>query len=218
MRVVSILNPKGGCGKTTLATNLAQSFQTQGMRVLLVDSDPQGSARDWHAAQEDNSLPLIALDRPNNLKTVASVGHGYDIVVIDGAAKLEDMIAAAVKISDAVLIPVQPSPYDIWAAADLVDLIKTRQEVADGRPAAAFVISRAIKNTKLGGEVSQALATHGFPVLRKATIQRQVYAQTAAVGETVIAAGGPAAREVNAIGTELLELLKGDCHAASAAA
>ena len=209
MRVVSILNPKGGCGKTTLATNLAQSFQSQGQRVLLVDSDPQGSARDWHAAREDNPLPLISLDRANNLRTVASVGEGYDLVVIDGAAKLEDMIAAAIKVSGAVLIPVQPSPYDIWAAADLVDLIKTRQDVTNGKPLAAFVISRAIKNTKLGGEISGALADHGFPVFKAGTTQRQAYAQTAAEGKTVVDVEGPAADEVNAIAKELTELFDG---------
>lgn len=210
MRVVSILNPKGGCGKTTLATNLAQAIHEQGQKVLLVDSDPQGSARDWHAAREDNHIPLVALDRPANLRSIGSVGESYDMVLIDGAAKLEDMIAAAIRVSTAVLIPVQPSPYDVWAAADLVDIIKTRQEVTDGLPKTAFVISRAIKNTKLGGEVAGALSDHGFPVFQAGTTQRQAYAQTAAVGGTVLSiADSPAAAEVKAIANELLGLLDG---------
>ena len=107
MRVISFLNSKGGSGKTTLSTNLARAYAQSSSQVLLVDSDPQGSARDWHAARENNPIPLVALDRPNALKNLASVGAGYDVVLVDGAAKLSQMISAA------VIIPVQPSPYDI---------------------------------------------------------------------------------------------------------
>jgi chromosome partitioning protein len=121
------------------------------LSVLIVDSDPQGSARDWHAAAENNPLPLIALDRAKNIKTLFSVGASYDYVIIDGAAKLEDMIAAGIKAADFVLIPVQPSPYDIWAASDLVEFIKARQEVTDGTPKTSFVItlSNAIRGKGL---------------------------------------------------------------------
>ncbi len=61
--ILSILNPRGGCGKTTLSANLARALQERGRSVLLVDTDPQGSARDWHAAEPDNPVNLIALDR-----------------------------------------------------------------------------------------------------------------------------------------------------------
>jgi len=140
MPTIAILNPKGGSGKTTITTNLARSLHARGRSVLIVDSDPQGSARDWHAADAANPVPLVALDRPNNIKSLASLVPSYDFILIDGAAKLEDMIAAAIKASDVILIPVQPSPYDLWAVSDLVEVIKTRQEVTNGKPAAAFII------------------------------------------------------------------------------
>lgn len=209
MEVIALLNPKGGCGKTTLSTNLARAFHERGARVLLVDTDPQGSARDWHAAREDNPIPLVALDRPNNLKTLAGIGVEADYVLIDGAAKLEDMIAAAIKVSDVIIIPVQPSPYDIWAANDLVDLVKARQEVLDGKPRTAFLISRAIKRTKLGHETATALAEYGFPILASGTTQRQVYAQTAAEGLTVFdVLSSPAIAEITAIVNELNNFLR----------
>lgn len=199
MSVIAVLNPKGGSGKTTLTTNLGRSLHERGRKVLIVDSDPQGSARDWHAADEDNPLALVALDRANNVKSVLEVARSYDFVVIDGAAKLEDMIAATIKIADVVLIPVTPSPYDLWAATDLVDFIKARQEVTDGRPRAAFVISRAIAGTRLGDEIVTALNEHGLGVLQTHIIQRQVYPQTASEGGTVFDGRNPEAlREVNA--------------------
>lgn len=185
MPILSLLNPKGGSGKTTLSTNLARSFHERGERVLLVDSDPQGSARDWHAANDSNPLPLIALDRPNNVKTLSSMSSSYNWTIIDGAAKLEDMIAAAIKVSDLILIPVQPSPYDIWAASDLVDFVKARQEVTDGIPRTAFIITRMIEGTRLGQEVTAALTEYGFPVLTTRITQRQIYPQTASEGLSV---------------------------------
>lgn len=209
MPIVSVLNPKGGSGKTTLSTHLARAFHERGAKVLLVDSDPQGSASDWHAAREDNPIPLLAYGRPENMKSLPGVAAPYDLVFIDGAAKLEGMIAAAVKVSDTVLIPVQPSPYDIWAASDLVDLIRARQEVTEGIPRAAFIISRVIKRTRLGHEVTGALSEYGIPVFEACTSQRQAYPRSASEGLTVFDDGDAldAVSEVSAIADELEKFL-----------
>ncbi len=208
MPIISILNPKGGSGKTTLTTNLARSLHERGFSVLIVDSDPQGSARDWHAASDNNPLPLVALDRPNNMKTLSSIAEAYDYVFIDGAAKLEDMIAAAIKAADIILIPVQPSPYDIWAASDLVDFIKARQEILNGKPLASFVITRSIKRTKLGREIGEALSEYGLPVFEHGTMQRQIYPQSAADGLTIFDLDHrEAILEINALTDELLQFI-----------
>lgn len=208
MTIISVLNPKGGSGKTTLTTNIARSLHERNYKVLLVDSDPQGSARDWHATTEDNPVPLIALDRPNNVKTLSSVAEAYDYVLIDGAAKLEDMMAAAIKVSDVILIPVQPSPYDLWAASDLVDFIKARQEVTDGIPLASFVISRAMKRTKLGQEIGEALNEHNLGTFDTVLMQRQAYPQTAAKGQTVFDSNNAEAiSEINCLTDEILKLI-----------
>jgi chromosome partitioning protein len=175
---------------------------------LLVDSDPQGSARDWHAAHDANPIELVALDRPNNVKTLLSLSGNYDFVVIDGAAKLEDMIAACIKVSDFVLIPVQPSPYDIWAASDLVDFIKARREVTDGIPLAGFVVSRVVEGTRLGSDIRAALDEYALPVFQSTISQRQVYPQTASEGVTIFDADNPKAKaESMALTDELLRAL-----------
>lgn len=193
--IIAVLNPKGGSGKTTLTTNLARALHEKGEKVLIVDSDPQGSARDWHAADDNNPLSLIALDRANAIKSLTDVAKTYGFVLIDGAAKLEDMIAASIKVADIVLIPVTPSPYDLWAATDLVDFIKARQAVTDGVPRAAFIISRAISGTRLGGEIVAALEEHGLPVFETTVVQRQIYPQSASEGGTVFDAKNFDARE-----------------------
>ena len=183
MHVIAVLNQKGGAGKTTIATHLARAFQLAGSSVLLVDSDPQGSARDWAAVREDQPVPVVGIDRPTidrDLKSIAKM----DYVVIDGAPQAADLAVSAIKAASFILIPVQPSPYDIWATADLVELVKQRIEVTDGKLQAAFVVSRAIKGTKIGAEVTGALTDYGLPVLNARITQRVSYPSTAANGTT----------------------------------
>ncbi len=208
MKVIAVLNQKGGAGKTTIATHLARAIQLDGQDVLLVDSDPQGSARDWAAVREDQPVTVVGIDRPTierDLKNLAK----KDVVVIDGAPQAADLAVSAIKAADFVLIPVQPSPYDIWATADLVELVKQRIEITDGRLRAAFVVSRAIKGTKIGAEISAALEGYGLPVLATRVIQRVVYPGTAAAGSTVldVEPAGDAAAEIRALAAEIMAAL-----------
>lgn len=123
MHVIAVLNQKGGAGKTTVATHLARAIQLTGADVVLVDSDPQGSVRDWAAVREDQPLPVIAIDRPTIERDLGRIVRGKDYAIIDGAPQAHDLAVSAIKAADLVLIPVQPSPYDVWATSDLVDLV-----------------------------------------------------------------------------------------------
>lgn len=184
MKVIAVLNQKGGSGKTTIATHLARALQLSGDDVLLVDSDPQGSARDWAAVREDQPLTVVGIDRPTIERDLKNITQ-KDYVIIDGAPQAADLAVSAIKAADFILIPVQPSPYDIWATADLVDLVKQRIELTDGKLQAAFVVSRAIKGTRIGQDVTEALKEYGLPVLQSRITQRVIYPGTAAAGKTV---------------------------------
>jgi len=208
MHVIAVLNQKGGSGKTTIATHLARALQLDGADVLLVDSDPQGSARDWAAVREDQPLTVVGIDRPTIERDLKNIAR-KDFVVIDGAPQAADLAVSAIKAASFVLIPVQPSPYDIWATADLVDLVKQRIEVTDGKLQAAFVVSRAIKGTRIGAEVTDALAGYGLPVLESRITQRVSYPGTAAGGTTVMDSEpeSDAAKEVHALANEIKQKL-----------
>ena len=208
MKVIAVLNQKGGSGKTTIATHLARALQIGGADVLLVDSDPQGSARDWAAVREDQPVPVVGIDRPTIERDLKSLVR-KDFVVIDGAPQAADLAVSAIKAAHFILIPVQPSPYDIWATADLVDLVKQRIEVTDGKLKAAFIVSRAIKGTKISAEIAEALSGYDLPVLESRITQRGSYPSTAAAGTTVNDADpdGDAAREVLALANEIKRLL-----------
>jgi chromosome partitioning protein len=210
MTIIAILNLKGGCGKTTIAINIAHSFQNLGHKVLLVDSDPQGSARDWNEINEGKLIPVIGLDRISLPADIEAVKSDYDIIIIDGAPQVNKLSAAAIKVADFVLIPVQPSPYDIWATSDLVELIKTRQELIPDKPITAFVVSRVIKNTKLSEEVVVALKAYALPILNSYTTQRVIYPTSASNGQTIYSTPfNDATLEIDAMRDEIIEVLNG---------
>ena len=209
MKVIAVLNQKGGSGKTTIATHLARALQLQGSSVLLVDSDKQGSARDWSAVNESNPVTVIGLDRPTLDRDLKNISD-KDFVVIDGSPQATDLAVSAIKAADFVLMPVQPSPYEIWATSDLVDLVKQRIEMTDNKLKSAFVVSRAIKNTKIGSEVSEVLIEYGLPVLNAKIVQRIAYPNSAAIGKTVFeteSKTSDAVAEMNALATEVKSYL-----------
>lgn len=210
--IISLLNQKGGVGKTTLAVHIAFAFTEKNKRVLLVDADPQGSALDWSASRGDSaSLPVIGLPKAILHKELPKMADDYEVIVIDGAPRVYDVARSALLASDLVLIPVQPSPYDVWAAKEIVELlgdIKPFKEKLKN----AFVINRKIVNTAIGRDVSEALAEYNVPVLKSQISQRVGFAECAATGQTVLQTepNGLASKEINSLVNEIMESMKNE--------
>ena len=154
MKIIAIINEKGGTGKSTISTNLATALHRRGNKVVLVDADPQGTARDWREGSPEgaNLPPVIALDRPQMLNSISALDADY--VIIDGPAKAEAMAAAIVRIAHVALLVIQPSGADLWASAATVKLIRSKLDVG-GRIDAAFLINRASGVSKLSKLVKE---------------------------------------------------------------
>lgn len=206
MKIV-IANQKGGTGKTTDCVNIGHAFSLVAPTVL-IDADPQGSLRDWYSMALDKEVPypnlrLIALDRPSLLKTVPHMAEPW--ILVDSPGKLD--CGLLISIADLVLIPIQPSPYDIWATEELISMVKDRMEYTPHLKA-AFIISRQILNTNLANDIYPFLKEYGLPIIGK-TCQRVIYATSIEKGRTVLNSSDTLAKaEIMTIYQNILKLLE----------
>ena len=214
--IIAVLNQKGGAGKSTLATNLARSLQLRGHGVMIADADPQQTALEWRESYDatggSEDMPAVyGADRDNFDTDVRKIADAFDFVVIDGSPRMDVRIRAALRVADLVLVPVQPSAFDVKATAPLVAMIREQRQYTPGKPRAAFVVWRQIPGTLLASEVEQALQAYELPVLEARSAQRIAYQEAAGLGVGVqdYEPGGKAAAEVEAITDETLEVLRG---------
>ena len=209
MPVIAVVNQKGGTGKTTIATSVACAF-AEIFQVLLLDADGQSSALDWadSRAQPLLSLEVRGVEPGQLLQDVRLLGPRYHWVIIDGPPGITRTNADAVRAADLVLIPVKPSPFDVWAVSDIVAAVKARQETAAGLPKAAFVITMSKTRSRLSQQIEAALDEYGLPVLQARTTDRVAYPQAITEGKSVLEGRDRTARnEIIALHDEIERLI-----------
>ena len=210
--IVALLNQKGGVGKTTLALHLAGEWARGGQRVTLVDADPQGSSLDWSAERAREGLPrlfgVIGLARDTLHREVPEIARDHDSVVIDGPPRVAGLMRSAILAADVVLIPVQPSPFDGWASAEMLKLVEEAR-VFRRDLVARFVMNRAAARTIIARETAETLGDHDPPLLKATVGQRVVFADAAQSGRLAFELDddSPASREITALTREVGGLL-----------
>lgn len=209
--IISTQQQKGGAGKTTLAIHIATALALEGQRVLLIDADPQGSALDWASFRERDSLvTVVGIPRPTINREVRQLKKDYDSILIDTPPRLADVARAAMVVSDLVVLPVQPSPYDCWSLADTIKLVRDAQSLNDELKA-VIVINRRIARSAIGRDVVETLKEYDLPVANAIIGQRVSFAESAGAGLTVLEkeARGRASQEIHNLVAELKAMVEG---------
>jgi chromosome partitioning protein len=219
--VISIINLKGGAGKTTIATNLAVAFALDGKKVVLLDTDArQNSCELWGAARAvAPTIPVKSVTVESNLsKVVASELLVCDVVIIDGMPSLSTLAQKTIVVSDLVIIPIMASIYDLRAYEKFLPIFyecRALKETLGKTVRAAVLMNRTNINTILAKEIQNALATYDVPLLHTKLTNRVSYADSATIGQSVLEGkDGKAKIEMNELYTEIIKIIKHETNSA----
>ena len=204
--VITVAQQKGGTGKTTLAANIAAAFAPS-RRVALLDIDPQRSLGLWHSMRQARleQAAALAFSDISGWRLPAELDRlkrDHDVVLIDSPPQLDTDARVAVRAADIVLVPIQPSLPDVWAAEGTLNLAKEERRTAH------LLFNRVPPISKLRDLITADLADRRQPLLRSALGNRAIFAHAfaAGLGVTEAAPRSTAAAELRALLAELQEL------------
>lgn len=203
MPVIALVGNKGGAGKTTLTVNLAVGLGRVG-RVVILDTDPQGSSTQWRSIADDDTIPSVISATDNLLAEVQNLTTQYDYIVVDCPPSVQAMQTLSIlQVSDIALIPVQPSPFDLWASIHIEQAVFEAKEKNQGLQA-LLVINQLEPRTMLSQLMRDALSEIKVPVADTSIRRRAVYRASALEGRSVYSMGKRGAEAVE----ELEQLIK----------
>lgn len=196
MTVIAVVGNKGGAGKTTLSVNLAAGLAKQAS-IAVVDADPQGSSLQWRdIADVQDSISLFPATESLQTQTT-ELAREFDYVVVDCPPSVHaPQTISVLEVSDLALIPVQPSPVDLWATIHIERAIANAHQTNPSLKS-LLVINQLEMRTTLSRVVREALTEISLPVAKTALRRRAVYRNSALEGKTVFEMGarGAAAAE-----------------------
>ena len=207
MRIIAVINQKGGTGKTTLALNLAAGLARRGA-THLVDADPQRSITQWVGMGGGSSgLPAVAQLAGNPTAVLNRLARSHRYVVVDCPPMAQgDAVAAIMRMAHLALIPVLPSPIDLWASVDMaVAVNQARQHNPDLR--ACLVLNQLESRNALSRDMREAVAEFDVPVLTASMQRRAAYRSAAVEGMSVYGLGKRGETAVADIETIIEEIL-----------
>ena len=211
--IIAVANQKGGAGKTTVSMQLAGTLAKRNNKVLVVDADPQGTATRWAASATDEEpfpASVIGLSAANAKvhREVKKFIEDYRYIIIDCPPAADSPVPqSALLIANIALVPVIPSPLDMWATMGIKDLILNTADINEGLQA-RLVLNQVQPRTTLTKEAVEVLPKFGIEKTDASIHQRQVYRQSAVYGQTVHGLGNKSAiEEIEALTDEVLSIM-----------
>lgn len=211
-KIITIVNQKGGSGKTTTTMQLGGTLARKGHKVLIVDADPQNTAVRWSAsAAESSPFPASVIGLNSSGKKIhqeiKKFVQDYDFIIVDCPPSIEsDIPQSALLISDLAIIPVIPSPADLWATVGIKKLIELVSPLNDDLKT-LIVINMCQSNVTLSNEVGEVLKEFELPIAVTQIGQRTAFRKSAMYGQTVHALGNEATKAIEEVESLTLEIL-----------
>lgn len=214
-KVLAVFNQKGGCGKSTISMQIAGAMALRGVQTLVVDMDPQGTSTQWAGAAPDTHpfpahVMSLAPLKGKMHQQVKNYIDSYDLIVIDCPPAMEsDAPKSAMLIADLALIPVVPSPPDIWAAKDAKKLAIGTQ-VTNEALQVRVVANMVQKATSMARDIMEVLKDdEEVPMLKSVLGSRTAYRDCQLMGGVVhvVPRAAAAIAEVEALTDEVSGLL-----------
>jgi chromosome partitioning protein len=198
--VISLLNQKGGVGKTTLAVNIAAGLARRDGDVLLLDTDPQGSVLQWQSIRDNTQFDVVHRPKMASARQMTQWRKKYSYLVLDTPPVISAVTRAVLRVSDWVMVPLGPSPLDIWSGRETIEIIEQARK-KNTKLEGKLVICRKIPRTRIGGEAREALASYGMEILEPEISQRVGYVEAMLAGRSVLdyPKAKAAAREMEAL-------------------
>lgn len=206
-RILTVAQQKGGSGKTTLAVHLAVALAARsGEPVAILDVDPQGSLGTWYEAREDRfgedetGLEFRTASGWGARREARSLARSHGYVVVDTPPKTDVDAKPAIDAADYVVVPVQPTPVDLWATAQTFEMA-AREDTP-----ALLILNRVPPRASLTEEMAEAIVESGYDALAARLGNRTVFAAAMGQGAAVTEAAptSKAAQEVAALVDELI--------------
>jgi chromosome partitioning protein len=182
--VISLINQKGGVGKTTTAINVAGCLASQGLTVLLADADPQGSVLQWHATGADSEFSVAGLPQAELRDRIKQHRREFNHVVVDSPPALTRITREIAAASDLVIIPLGPSSLDIFSSRETIQLVADAR-TGNRKLAARLLVYRKIPGTRLAAEAREAVNACGLEVFATEISQRIAYVEAIIAGASI---------------------------------
>jgi chromosome partitioning protein len=202
--VISLINQKGGVGKTTTAINLAGGIALRNLAVLLVDTDPQGSVLQWQSTIKDNEFEVMQLIATDLQAEIKGLQRKFDHIVVDSPPALLRTTRTIAFSSDLAIVPIAPSPLDIWSSRETIQvLMEVRKK---SRLSTKLLVYRKIPGTRLAAEARDAINAYGLDVFSTEISQRIAFVESMISGVSVFkyAPRSVAADEIRSLCNEIL--------------
>ena len=204
--IISLINQKGGVGKTTLSINIASHLARSGYKVLLIDADKQASASTWASLRDETPFQVVSLARENMAKDALSLASEYDFTLIDAPPHAEAVSRSCIIASDMVVLPIEPSGLSTWASDVTVQQVQQAQEYKETLKC-GFVVSRKIGKTVIGRQVREMVESSGIRIFSADIENRVAFAESITMGQNIFEwnADQKAIQEIETLTKEIID-------------